>query len=154
MSKIEAATTTASRYFISAGDGQPRWASALTTSDGGNAMVGSMTPPMRRIRDARAIPARGVYEVQANVSAGGEWTSRRRLSTDVTVMASIATAATEIVQWPLLVAADRAIHLLERLRRHPDAATRGVGKPGHDRPDVTAAVPTPVEVGRRALRSR
>ncbi|MDT7762556.1 MAG: hypothetical protein QOC63_1976 [Mycobacterium sp.] len=37
-------------------------------------------------------------------------------------MASIATAVAEIVQWPLLVAADRAVHLLERLRRHPDAA--------------------------------
>jgi hypothetical protein len=35
-------------------------------------------------------------------------------------MASIATAAAEIVQWPLLVAADHTIHLLERLRRHPD----------------------------------
>jgi hypothetical protein len=62
-------------------------------------MVGFMTPPLRRNRDARAV-----------------------LSRDVTVMASIATAATEIVQWPLLVAADRAIHLLERLRRHPDGS--------------------------------
>src|SRR5258705_9042789 len=121
MSQIEAATTTASRYFISAGDGQPRWASALTTSEDGNAMVGSMTPPTRRIRDARAVPARGVYEVQTNVSAGGEWTSRRRLSRNVTVMASIATAATEIVQWPLLVAGDPALPLLEGPRGHPDA---------------------------------
>ena len=62
--------------------------------------------------------------MKTNVSAGGEWTSRRRLSTNVTVMASIATAATEIVQWPFLVAADRAIHLLERVRRHPDATAR------------------------------
>jgi hypothetical protein len=61
-------------------------------------MVGFMTTPSPRSRDARAA-----------------------LSTDVTVMASIATAAAEIVQWPLLVAADHAIHLLERLRRHPDA---------------------------------
>jgi hypothetical protein len=60
-------------------------------------MVVSMTPPLRRDHDARAV-----------------------LSTDLTVMASIATAAAEIVQWPLLVAADRAIHLLERLHRHPD----------------------------------
>jgi hypothetical protein len=57
-----------------------------------------MTPPSREARDARAV-----------------------LSEDVAVMASIATAAAEIVQWPLLVAADHAIHLLERLRRHPDA---------------------------------
>jgi hypothetical protein len=73
------------------------------TSVGGNAIVGSMTPPVQRIRDARADQA-------------------RRLSTQATVMASIATAVAEIVQWPLLVAADRAVHLLERLRRHPDAA--------------------------------
>ena len=57
-----------------------------------------MTPPSRKARDARAV-----------------------LSEDVTVMASIATAAAEIVQWPLLVAADRVIHVLERLRRHPEA---------------------------------
>jgi hypothetical protein len=60
-------------------------------------MVGFMTPPLRRNRDARPV-----------------------LSRDLTVTASVATAAAEIVQWPLLVAADRAIHLLERLRRHPD----------------------------------
>jgi hypothetical protein len=60
-------------------------------------MVGFMTPPSRNGRDARAV-----------------------LSKDATVMASIATAAAEIVQWPLLVAADHTIHLLERLRRHPD----------------------------------
>jgi hypothetical protein len=69
----------------------------LTTSDDGNAIVGFMTPPSRNGRDARAV-----------------------LSKDATVMASIATAAAEIVQWPLLVAADHTIHLLERLRRHPD----------------------------------
>jgi hypothetical protein len=69
----------------------------LTTSDDGNAIVGFMTPPSRNGRDARAV-----------------------LATDVTVMASVATAAAEIVQWPLIVAADRVIHLLERLRRHPD----------------------------------
>ncbi|MDT7796043.1 MAG: hypothetical protein QOD59_5484 [Mycobacterium sp.] len=56
-----------------------------------------MTPPSRNGRDARLV-----------------------LATDVTVMASVATAVAEIVQWPLLVAADRAIHVLERLRRHPD----------------------------------
>ena len=83
-----------------------------------------MTLPMRGIRDSRALPARGVYRVHTNVSARAEWTSRRSLSTDVTVMSSIATAAAEIVQWPLFVAADRAVHLLERLRRHPDAIVR------------------------------
>jgi hypothetical protein len=90
-------------------------------------MVGSMTPPLRRNRDARAVTARDLYrvqtdlyQVQTNVPAGGERPSHRRLSTDVTVTASIATVAIEIVQWPLLLAADRAIHLLERLRRHPD----------------------------------
>jgi hypothetical protein len=46
--------------------------------------------------------------------------ARAVLATDVTVIASIATAAAEIVRWPLLVAADRAIHFLECLRRHPD----------------------------------
>ena len=71
--------------------------SALTTSDDGNAIVGFMTPPSREDRDARVV-----------------------LATDVTVMASVATAVAEIVQWPLIVAADRVIHLLESLRRHPD----------------------------------
>jgi hypothetical protein len=56
---------------------------------------------------------------ETNVSALDEWTSRRCFSTDVVVMASIATVATEILQWPLLVAVDRAVHLLERVRRHP-----------------------------------
>jgi hypothetical protein len=83
-------------------------------------MVGFMTPPLRRNRDVRAVTARDMYQVQTNVPAGGERTSHRRLSTDTTVVASVATAAAEIVQWPLLVAADRAIHLLEHLRRHPD----------------------------------
>jgi hypothetical protein len=53
------------------------------------------------------------------VSALDERTSRRCFSTDVVVMASIATVATEILQWPLLVAVDWAVHLLERVRRHP-----------------------------------
>jgi hypothetical protein len=39
-------------------------------------------------------------------------------------MASLATALAEIVQWALLVAADRAVHLLERLHRHSDAPYR------------------------------
>jgi hypothetical protein len=56
-----------------------------------------MTPPSREDRDARVV-----------------------LATDVTVMAAVATAVAEIVQWPLIVAADRVIHLVERLRRHPD----------------------------------
>lgn len=52
--------------------------------------------------------------------------SRRRLSTDVTVMASMATVAAGIVQWPILLAADRAVHLFERLRRHPDGSAHRI----------------------------
>jgi hypothetical protein len=88
--------------------------SALTTSDGRNAMICSMAAPLRRTPD-RAVLPRDLYELPE------ERTSRRRLSTDVAVMASIATAVVGIAQWPLLLAADRAVHLLERLRRHPDS---------------------------------
>lgn len=93
--------------------------SALTTSDGRNAMICSMAAPLRRI-PARAVLPRDLYELPTNLPAVEEGTGHRRLSTDVTVMASIATAVAGIAQWPLLLAADRAVHLLERLRRHPD----------------------------------
>ena len=55
-----------------------------------------MAAPMRTI-PARLVLPRDLYELPE------ERTSRRRLSTDVAVMASIATAAAGVVQWPLLI---------------------------------------------------
>ena len=80
-------------------------------------MICSMAAPTRRI-PARAVLPRDLYELPTDLLAVEERTNGQRLSTDVTVLASIATAAAGIMQWPLLLAADRAVHLLERLRRH------------------------------------
>jgi hypothetical protein len=79
-----------------------------------------MAAPMRRVPDRPVLP-RDLYELPRNQRADEERPNRRRLSTDVTVIASIATAAVGMVRWPLLLAAERAVHLLERLRRHPDS---------------------------------